>query len=104
MKIAFSILACAVVVSSFVVGCGGSSSSGDGQGQEDTPSTTAAELRAGCRWERLPGPCPVAQPGGGALNACWPALYGDAHWERICKSPVCPAGEVWTGSGCTPDM
>jgi hypothetical protein len=77
-----------------LVGCGGSS----GSQEEDPPATTSEELRAGCHWKRSPGPCPVAQPGGGTGNLCWPALYGNAHWERVC---ACPPGEVQTGTGCS---
>lgn len=85
----------------------GSEDSAEGPADETPPATTAEELRAACHWVRRPGPCPIASPGGGATALCYPAVIGYAHWSRICGGGgghACPAGEVWTGSGCIPSF
>lgn len=85
-----------------LVGACSAQTSGDGQGDdsdETPPATSQEDLSIGCRWQREPGPCPeTLLPG----DLCVPAYWGNAHWQRVCPSRACPAGEVWNGSGCIP--
>jgi hypothetical protein len=73
----------ATMVAAFgVTACGSSDgATDDGSGDEAAPATTSEDLRAGCHWERLPGPC--RDPGVGSQR-CVPAVRGNAHWIHIC--------------------
>jgi hypothetical protein len=102
-----SFVALTVAAAAFVAGCSSAEDSSAPAADEAPPATTSQDLLGRCHWVRSPGPCPVAAPGGGALPVCYPALYGDAHWSKVCgEGPPhgCPAGEVWDGAGCIPNM